>query len=60
MRLHFQQIELDEFEDISFLSVTLAWDDSSVCTFIEAVHTFENTFDQVVQGCCLLPPNYFF
>ncbi|KAL8518400.1 hypothetical protein ACS0TY_009692 [Phlomoides rotata] len=45
------QIELDEFEDISFLSVTLAWDDSSICTFSEAVHTFENTFDQARHSC---------
>lgn len=53
IRLHFQQIELDEFEDISFLSATLAWDDSSMCTFSEAVQTFESSFDQVVQHCCL-------
>ncbi|XP_047960192.1 protein PHYLLO, chloroplastic isoform X1 [Salvia hispanica] len=40
------QIELDEFEDISFLSATLAWDDSSMCTFSEAVQTFESSFQQ--------------
>lgn len=53
IRLYFQQIELDEFEDISFLSATLAWDDSSMCTFSEAIQTFESSFDQVVQDCCL-------
>ncbi|KAK6114749.1 hypothetical protein DH2020_007018 [Rehmannia glutinosa] len=40
------QIELDEFEDIPFLIATLAWDDSSMCTFNEAVQRFELTFDQ--------------
>lgn len=49
IRLHFRQIELDEFEDISFLSATLAWDDYLMCTFSEAVHTFESSFDQVVN-----------
>lgn len=38
---------MDEFEDISFLSATLAWDDSSICTFTEAVNKFELSFDQV-------------
>ncbi|KAH6797875.1 2-oxoglutarate decarboxylase/hydro-lyase/magnesium ion-binding protein [Perilla frutescens var. hirtella] len=45
------QIELDEFEDISFLSATLAWDDSSMCSFSEAVQTFESSFDQARQTC---------
>lgn len=45
------QIELDEFEDISFLSATLAWDDSSMCTFSEAVQTFESSFDQARHTC---------
>ncbi|KAK6133984.1 hypothetical protein DH2020_032275 [Rehmannia glutinosa] len=45
------QIELDEFEDIPFLIATLAWDDSSMCTFNEAVQRFELTFDQARRSC---------
>ncbi|XP_073287012.1 protein PHYLLO, chloroplastic isoform X2 [Primulina huaijiensis] len=49
--LFIPQIELDEFEDISFLSATLAWDDSSICTFTEAVQKFELAFDQARHYC---------
>ncbi|KAL0380681.1 UNVERIFIED_CONTAM: protein PHYLLO, chloroplastic [Sesamum angustifolium] len=49
-------IELDEFDDISFLVATLAWDDSSMCTFSEAVQTFEISFDQARHSCVNLSP----
>ncbi|KAK4479848.1 hypothetical protein RD792_015391 [Penstemon davidsonii] len=49
--LFIPQIELDEFEDISFLIATLAWDDSSMCTFTEAVRLFELSFDQARHSC---------
>ncbi|KAG8366507.1 hypothetical protein BUALT_Bualt17G0087200 [Buddleja alternifolia] len=49
--LFIPQIELDEFEDISFLVATLAWDDSSMCTFNEVVQTFELSFNQARQYC---------
>ncbi|PIN25904.1 Isochorismate synthase [Handroanthus impetiginosus] len=49
--LFIPQIELDEFEDISFLNATLAWDDSSMCTFSEAVQTFELAFEQARNSC---------
>ncbi|KAL2484725.1 Protein PHYLLO [Abeliophyllum distichum] len=45
--LFIPQIELDEYEDISILLATLAWNDSSICTFSEAVKKFELSFDQV-------------
>ncbi|KAL2234920.1 UNVERIFIED_CONTAM: Protein PHYLLO, chloroplastic [Sesamum indicum] len=49
-------IELDEFDDISFLVATLAWDDSSMCTFREAVQTFEVSFDQARHSCVNFSP----
>ncbi|KAL6529268.1 hypothetical protein OROGR_014891 [Orobanche gracilis] len=49
--LFIPQIELDEFEDIPFLIATLAWDDSSICTFSEAVERFELAFDQARYSC---------
>ncbi|KAK4430131.1 protein PHYLLO, chloroplastic [Sesamum alatum] len=49
--LHIPHIELDEFDDISFLIATLAWDDSSMCTFSEAVQTFGVTFEQARHSC---------
>lgn len=42
-----QQIELDEFEDTSILAATLAWNNSSLCTFDEAARTFELSLYQV-------------
>ncbi|XP_071926844.1 protein PHYLLO, chloroplastic-like isoform X2 [Coffea arabica] len=39
--LFIPQIELDEFEDTSILAATLAWNDSSLCTFYEAIQTYE-------------------
>ncbi|KAL3654341.1 hypothetical protein CASFOL_004022 [Castilleja foliolosa] len=49
--LFIPQIELDEFEDIPFLAATLAWDDSSICTFSEAVQRLELAFDQARYTC---------
>ncbi|XP_051146167.1 protein PHYLLO, chloroplastic [Andrographis paniculata] len=49
--LFIPQIELDEFDDITFLIATIAWDDSSLCSFSEAVQTFERTFDQARYSC---------
>ncbi|GER31893.1 2-succinyl-5-enolpyruvyl-6-hydroxy-3-cyclohexene-1-carboxylate synthase [Striga asiatica] len=49
--LFIPQIELDEFEDIPFLTATLAWDDSSICTFSEAVRRFELALDQAMHTC---------
>ncbi|KAK4410396.1 protein PHYLLO, chloroplastic [Sesamum angolense] len=49
-------IELDEFDDISFLVATLAWDGSSMCTFSEAVQTFEISFDQARHSCVNFSP----
>ncbi|KAL7257067.1 hypothetical protein ACSBR1_010906 [Camellia fascicularis] len=39
--LFIPEIELDELEGISNLAATLVWDDSSLCTFEEAVQSFE-------------------
>ncbi|KAM1378745.1 hypothetical protein ACFX2I_020728 [Malus domestica] len=47
------QIELHEYEGASVLAATIAWSDSSVCTFEEAIHSFELCFDQVSCGCRL-------
>ncbi|XP_065879910.1 protein PHYLLO, chloroplastic isoform X2 [Euphorbia lathyris] len=41
------EIELDEHEDISLLSATLAWDDAFFCTFKQAVESFESSIYQV-------------
>ncbi|XVE91706.1 hypothetical protein REPUB_Repub01dG0034000 [Reevesia pubescens] len=34
-------IELDEHNDISILAATLAWSDSCLCTFEQAIHSYE-------------------
>ncbi|CAL5368485.1 unnamed protein product [Camellia sinensis] len=39
--LFIPEIELDELEGISNLAATLVWDDSSLCTFEEAVQSYE-------------------
>ncbi|XVE74433.1 hypothetical protein DITRI_Ditri12bG0017000 [Diplodiscus trichospermus] len=39
-------IELDEHEDISILAATLAWSDSCMCTFDQAIHSFESALYQ--------------
>ncbi|WCJ35750.1 2-succinyl-5-enolpyruvyl-6-hydroxy-3-cyclohexene-1-carboxylate synthase [Euphorbia peplus] len=41
------EIELDEHEDVSLLSATLAWDDASFCTFKQAIESFESSIYQV-------------
>ncbi|KAF6171683.1 hypothetical protein GIB67_007204 [Kingdonia uniflora] len=42
------QIELDEYERGSVLAATLAWDDSSICTFEKAIHSLESSLYQVI------------
>ncbi|KAL9321749.1 hypothetical protein ACSQ67_009802 [Phaseolus vulgaris] len=42
------QIELDELESVSILSMTLAWDDFSHSTFQEAYYLLEVSLDQVM------------
>lgn len=43
----FWQLELIELEGISILAATLAWNDSSLCKFEEAVQTYELSLYQV-------------
>lgn len=43
----FQQIELHEFEEITVLVATLAWNNSSTSTFEEGVKAYEFTLYQV-------------
>ncbi|XP_021292917.1 protein PHYLLO, chloroplastic isoform X1 [Herrania umbratica] len=40
-------IELDEHEDISILAATLAWSDSCLCTFEQAIRSYESALYQV-------------
>ncbi|CAN6675731.1 unnamed protein product [Malus baccata var. baccata] len=49
------QIELHEYEGASVLAATIAWSDSSLCTFEEAIHSFELCFDQVSCHCWTTP-----
>ncbi|KAF5186244.1 hypothetical protein FRX31_024169, partial [Thalictrum thalictroides] len=44
MGVFFQQIELDEYEGISLLAATLAWDGHS--TFDKAIHSFKLSLSQ--------------
>ncbi|XP_022776671.1 protein PHYLLO, chloroplastic isoform X13 [Durio zibethinus] len=39
-------IELDEHDDISILAATLAWSDSCLCTFEQAIHSYESALYQ--------------
>ncbi|XP_059655618.1 protein PHYLLO, chloroplastic isoform X4 [Cornus florida] len=48
--LFIPQIELDEFEDISILAATLAWIDSSLCTFESAVESYHISLSQVKRN----------
>ncbi|KAG4158673.1 hypothetical protein ERO13_D02G132532v2 [Gossypium hirsutum] len=41
-------IELDEHEDISILAATLVWSDSCLCTFEQAIHSYESALYQVL------------
>ncbi|KAK7384909.1 hypothetical protein VNO78_30612 [Psophocarpus tetragonolobus] len=43
------QIELDELESVSVLTMTLAWDDFSVSTFQQAYHLLQLSLDQVMS-----------
>lgn len=43
------QIELDECEDVSILSATLAWSGPSSCPFEEALVSFESSSQQVIS-----------
>ncbi|RZC27724.1 Protein PHYLLO, chloroplastic isoform C [Glycine soja] len=45
------QIELDELESVSILSMTLAWDEFSFSTFQEAHYSLQVSLDQC--SCCL-------
>ncbi|MCL7043110.1 hypothetical protein MKW94_015470 [Papaver nudicaule] len=44
------QLELDEYGSTSLLAATLAWDDSSPCTFNKAMRSLELSLNQVVSG----------
>ncbi|XP_016572692.2 protein PHYLLO, chloroplastic isoform X3 [Capsicum annuum] len=53
------QIELAEFEGASILSAMVAWNDSCICTFEEALQAYESSllqaernFSSVEDGCC--------
>ncbi|XP_061354087.1 protein PHYLLO, chloroplastic-like [Gastrolobium bilobum] len=46
------QIELDELESVSILTMTLAWDDFSFSTFKEALHLLEVSLNQVICHVC--------
>ncbi|XP_060185317.1 protein PHYLLO, chloroplastic isoform X1 [Lycium barbarum] len=53
------QIEIVEFEGASILSTTVAWNDSCICTFEEALQECElsllqaeGSFSSVEDGCC--------
>ncbi|KAI4302200.1 hypothetical protein MLD38_037978 [Melastoma candidum] len=43
------QIELDEFEDLSLLTATLAWSEPSVYSFDEAILSFESSLQQAMD-----------
>ncbi|KAK9277137.1 hypothetical protein L1049_006676 [Liquidambar formosana] len=49
--LFIPQVELDEHDGISILAATLVWSDSSLCTFGEALHSFELSLQQVSHYC---------
>lgn len=44
-----QEIELDEHEDISILAATLVWSDSCLCTFEQAIHSYESALYQATS-----------
>ena len=43
----FHQIELHEFEEVTILVVTLAWNNVSICSFEEAIQAYEFSLYQV-------------
>ncbi|KAH9772165.1 protein PHYLLO [Citrus sinensis] len=52
------QIELKELDDISILAVTLAWSNGMVCTFEQAIQSFESSFCQVSSHFCSSTERY--
>nr|XP_011462964.1 PREDICTED: protein PHYLLO, chloroplastic isoform X1 [Fragaria vesca subsp. vesca] len=46
------QIELHEHEGASILAATIGWSESSLCTFEEAVFSYESCFNQVICHVC--------
>ncbi|XP_024934015.3 protein PHYLLO, chloroplastic isoform X2 [Ziziphus jujuba] len=46
------QLELNEYEGTSILAVTLAWCDSSICTFAEAIESYELSLHQATCHIC--------
>ncbi|XP_050372499.1 protein PHYLLO, chloroplastic isoform X2 [Argentina anserina] len=46
------QIELHEHEGSSMLAATIGWSESSLCTFEEAVSSYELTLNQVICHIC--------
>lgn len=51
MRILSWQIELDEDEGISILSVTLTWSNSLLSTFEESIHSYDIALCQVFWSC---------
>lgn len=49
IKVSFEQIELDESEDVSVLAATLVWSEASLCTFQEALASLESSLDQVID-----------
>ncbi|KAK7850548.1 protein phyllo [Quercus suber] len=54
--LFIPQIELDEYEGVSFLAATLAWNNSSLCSFEEAVRSYEFSLKQQKEKNFLISP----
>ncbi|XP_006437819.2 protein PHYLLO, chloroplastic [Citrus clementina] len=52
------QIELRELDDISILAATLAWSNGMVCTFEQAIRSFESSFCQVSSHFCSSTERY--
>lgn len=48
-KIAFEQIELDESEDVCVLAATLVWSEASFCTFQEALASLESSLDQVIH-----------
>ncbi|CAM8957088.1 unnamed protein product [Rhodiola kirilowii] len=50
------QVELDEQQNMSILAATLAWNNSSLCTFGVAISSLELSLHQVSRTCCSISP----
>ncbi|KAF9592543.1 hypothetical protein IFM89_015564, partial [Coptis chinensis] len=46
------QIELDDYEGVSLLGATLAWDDYTICTFDKAIRSFKLSLYQASRENC--------